>query len=131
MRVAYICHPIGGDVQGNLAKIRRIVRIINMQGSIYVPSVPYYADCVSMNDDDPDERARGFENNKIYFDRKFMDELWVFTEKVSQGMSDEIGWALEKGIEIKKATLVEGERASIIISKFEVPVRSVREPVAH
>ena len=30
MKVVYIAHPISGDIQGNLEKIRQIARIINL-----------------------------------------------------------------------------------------------------
>ncbi len=59
MRIAYIAHPIGGDVKNNLASIRKIVREINLFEADTVPFVPYYADVVSMDDNVKSERERG------------------------------------------------------------------------
>lgn len=100
MKVCYIAHPVGGDVEGNLAKIRRIVREINLKHEDVVPFVPYYVDCVSMFDAIPEERARGFANNKTLLQSGMVHELWLYGDRISAGMEIEIGWAKEKGIKI-------------------------------
>lgn len=101
MKVVYVAHPVGGDVKGNLAKIRRIVREINLKDETVVPFVPYYVDCVSMFDAVPEERARGFKNNKQLLQSGMVHELWLYGDRISPGMATEIEWAKEKGIPIK------------------------------
>lgn len=100
MRICYICHPISGDVEGNLAKIRRIVRGINLSEPDVVPFVPYYADCVSLNDTDPTHRERGIRNDIEFFRRRSFDELWVYGDRISKGMLAEINLADEHGIPV-------------------------------
>ena len=51
MKIAYIAHPVAGDVSGNIEKILKIVRDINLTMPDVVPFVPYMADLLAMNDD--------------------------------------------------------------------------------
>lgn len=98
MKIVYLAHPISGNVQGNLKSIREYVRIINLQYPDIVPLVSYYADVVSLHDDVPEERARGFKNNFAVIER--CDELWVLGSVVSSGMSMEIKHAESVGIPV-------------------------------
>lgn len=100
MKIVYIAHPISGDVQKNLADIRRIVRKINLEQPEIVPFVPYYADCVSMDDRLPEERARGIANDAEILERKIPDELWLTGDKISFGMSMEKLTAEKLGIPV-------------------------------
>jgi hypothetical protein len=100
MKIAYIAHPISGDVQANLADLRRIVRKINLQYRNVLPFVPYYVDIVSMNDEIQEERERGLQNDVEIIKRKMPDELWLTGEKVSQGMIIERDAAIAAGIPV-------------------------------
>lgn len=100
MKIAYIAHPIGGDVQGNLKKIRAIVRSINLNEPRVTPFAPYVADVESLNDDDPKERARGFKNNYAYFRKGMVDELRVYGDHISPGVQNEIDMARQHGVPI-------------------------------
>jgi hypothetical protein len=100
MRIAYIAHPISGDIQANLADIRRIVRMINMQYPSVLPFVPYYVDVVSMNDEVPEERARGIKNDLEIIQRKIPDEIWLCGPRISAGMQGEIEEAKKFGIPV-------------------------------
>ena len=105
MKIAYIAHPIGGDVQGNLKKIDAIVRHINLTEPDVVPFVPYYSDCAgAMDDSNPIERKRGFENNYQFFKRKSFDVLRLYGDRISTGMINEIQWAAKYGITIVPMT---------------------------
>lgn len=101
MRIVYIAHPIGGDVENNLASLRRIIRNINAYEHNTVPFCPYYADVVSMNDNDPSQRARGLKNDMAILSRIGMvDELRLYGDTISQGMRLEIEQAYYTGIPI-------------------------------
>ena len=100
MKIVYIAHPIGGDVDANLSKIRRIVRQINLSQPNIVPFVPYYADVVSMFDSIPEERERGIKNDIYLLKKGFIDELWLYGPRISKGMAAEIEIAKEMGIKI-------------------------------
>lgn len=100
MKVAYICHPISGDVKGNIDKILKIVRDINLTKSDAVPFVPYLADLMAMDDNVPEERERGIKNDMAVLNRGMVDELWIYGPKISKGMKGEIDKAWNMGIEI-------------------------------
>lgn len=104
MKIAYIAHPISGDVEGNLAKIRKIVRAINIEEPDTVPFVPYYADCVSMDDSDPTERARGIKNDEAILRSGIVNELRLYGSRVSSGMCAEVVNAARYGISIVAKT---------------------------
>ena len=100
MKVVYIAHPISGDIEGNLSKIRDIVRAIALHQPDIVPFVPYYVDIVSLDDNDPVQRKRGISNDIELFKRKVMDEVWLFGDKLSKGMKAEVELAFSLGIPV-------------------------------
>lgn len=90
MKIVYIAHPVSGDIPGNLKKIIEIVRHLNKTRTDIVPFAHYWVDCHALNDDLPDERARGIDNDTVFFKRRVFDELWLFGDKISRGMTAEI-----------------------------------------
>jgi hypothetical protein len=101
MKICYIAHPISGDVEGNLADIRRIVRNISINDPDVVPFVPYYADIVSLDDNVPEERERGIANDKAILESGVVHELWLTGDRISTGMKEEIVLAVLCGIPVK------------------------------
>lgn len=89
LKICYIAHPISGDVEANLADIRRIVRKINLEMPGICPFVPYYVDIVSLDDTVPEERERGIANDTELIQRDFIDEIWLTGERLSAGMKSE------------------------------------------
>ena len=85
MKKVYICAPLGGDVQGNLEKVKRYTEYALKSGT--APVVPhFYALC--LNDDIPLEREIGLAACKGLL--WFCDELWIFGEEITSGMAEEI-----------------------------------------
>lgn len=97
----YIAHPIGGDVPGNVAKVKSIMKQVLDSGFNVMPLAPYLTMLELLNDEDPADRQRGMNSNKAYFDKRFIDELWVCGEH-SAGVRLEIAWARENGIPVIK-----------------------------
>lgn len=100
MRIVYIAHPISDNPIGNLECIRDIVRNINLTMPDVVPFVPYYADCVSLNEHDELERSRGIANDTEIIRRGFIDECWCFGDFLSKGMKAEIELFKGEGIPV-------------------------------
>ncbi|HEY9362178.1 MAG TPA: hypothetical protein VIQ00_02870 [Chitinophagaceae bacterium] len=124
IRIVYIAHPIGGDVEKNLASLRRIVRSINAYEPHTVPFCPYYADVVSLNDNDPAQRARGLQNDMAILSRPGMvDELRLYGETISDGMRQEIETAHIMGINIVCSTPELYKMLSPIIAELDVKYR--------
>jgi hypothetical protein len=99
VKIAYIAHPISGDIENNLAKIRAIVREINLNEPGVVPFVPYYADIVSMDDSIPEERERGIRNDTHILNSGLLDELRVYG-RISHGVAAEIAIAEKLNIPV-------------------------------
>lgn len=100
MKVAYIAHPVGGDIQKNLAAILKIVRYVNLQEPDVVPFAPYLVDCQALDDRIHEERQRGIKNDIALFHKGFIDEVWVYGTHISRGMQAEIDLATRLGIPV-------------------------------
>lgn len=104
MKVAYIAHPISGDIGGNLKKIEAIGRQVNLQEPDVIPFAHYFFDCYALNDDIPEERARGIKNDIALMKKGFIDEVRLYGDRISLGMAHEIELAIELGIEVVPMT---------------------------
>jgi hypothetical protein len=100
MKIVYIAHPIGGNVADNIDKVRRIVRHINLTEPDIVPFAHYLVDLAALDDNNPLERARGIKNDTALFKAGFIDEMWLYGDKISTGMGYEISLAIELNIPI-------------------------------
>lgn len=101
MKIVYISHPISGNIEDNLTRLREIVRVINLTNQAVVPFVPYYADIVSMDDNNLYERERGIKNGMAVLERRGMfDELWIYGDKITIGMIREISTAFKNKIPV-------------------------------
>lgn len=89
MKIVYIAHPISGDVENNLKDIVRIVRKINLDYSNITPLVPYYVDCLALDDSIESERNRGIMNDIRILQKKLIDEVWLTGDRISSGMQQE------------------------------------------
>lgn len=100
MKIAYIAHPIKGDQTLNIELIKHIVGHINKNRTDVVPFASYLVDCMVLDDRIATERWRGMENNRELFKRKFIDELWLYGAKFSEGMQEEVDMAVSLGIPV-------------------------------
>ena len=104
MKIVYIAHPISGDIAGNLEKVRQIIRHINITEWDVLPFAHYFVDCYALDDKTPEERERGIKNDIALMRAGFIDELWLFGDRISNGMRHEIKLAKELGIKIVAMT---------------------------
>lgn len=100
MRIAYIVHPVSGDVAGNIEKILAIVKKINLERQDVVPFAPYITDLLSLDDNDPIQRERGINNDIAILSSGMVNELWVYGSKISAGMKAEIKLAFDLNIPV-------------------------------
>ena len=100
MKVAYIAHPVSGDVKGNISKILTIVRQINLDEPEVVPFVPYLADIMALDDSIPEQRERGIKNDNYLIESGVVTELRLYGDRVSFGMSCECDLAEKLGISV-------------------------------
>ena len=123
MRVAYIAHPVGGDVENNLKRIEKIGRQINLEEPEVVPFAPYYFDCHALDDSIPTERDRGIKNNIALIRKGVVDEVRLYGNRISTGMGYEIKLAHELGIPVIPMT-PEAEREYIQLDQITAPCQS-------
>lgn len=98
-KIVYIAHPIGGNVTENIASVLAIVRKLSIENKV-IPFAPYIVDVQTLDDDNPEERAIGFEHNKALFHSGIINEVWLYGGRISSGMKTEIDWANELGIKV-------------------------------
>ncbi len=137
MFIAYIAHPIGGDVKGNMALVEeRCGRIFKDRPEV-IPVAPYLMALKFLDDGNPADRLRGVSMNREFFSRRLIDELWLFGPKISSGMWEEVLWARKYGIpvipmsgrltkELALRELKEGSLIQLGCSDPEVVARLVR-----
>ena len=95
--IVYICSPYAGDVETNVQKARRYCRFAVDKG--YIPIAPHLLFTQFLNDDNPKERQLG-----IFFGNAVMSkcsEVWVFGDRISDGMEAEIKRAKRKNYRLR------------------------------
>ena len=97
-KTVFIGHPIAGDVKGNVEKVLRICAEAHTKEII--PVAPYLISLQYLNDEVTEDRQLGMEANHECFHRHYVDELWLFGERISAGMEQEILLAQEMHIPI-------------------------------
>ncbi|WP_405329502.1 hypothetical protein [Leeuwenhoekiella sp. LLG6367-2.1] len=106
MKIIYIAHPVAyPNKEENLQAIREIVRDLNLSRADIVPFAPYVTDCMMLDDTDHKQRSRGIANNMALLSRNFVNEIWLYGNRISAGMWQEIEIAMQLGIAIKSMTI--------------------------
>lgn len=98
MKYVYICHPLRGDVEGNLERVKDIVRKVCCEET--VAFAPHLAFATVFNDENPAERKRGISTDLALLRSGKIDELWVYGERLSEGMKFEVDVCLEHNIPV-------------------------------
>ncbi|MGI6378226.1 MAG: DUF4406 domain-containing protein [Bacilli bacterium] len=98
--LVFICSPFAGDMEGNAERTRKYCRFAVEQYAI--PVAPHLLYPQFMDEHDPDSRKLG-----LFFGRVLLgkcQELWVFGDTISDGMSYEIRKAQNHNMPIKYFT---------------------------
>ena len=98
--VVYICSPLRGDVQKNMRNARRYCRFAVKKG--YLPIAPHLLFPQFLDDSDADEREIGIHMGMVLLSKCV--EIWVFGEKITEGMKREIKRAIWRGMPVKYFT---------------------------
>ncbi|MEK7567551.1 MAG: DUF4406 domain-containing protein [Patescibacteria group bacterium] len=97
-KIVFIAHPIAGDIENNMKKSLQICEDVHTKEII--PVAPYLVSLRYLNDNVIEDRELGKEANLECFHRRYLDELWLFGDKISSGMKEEILLARELGIPV-------------------------------
>jgi hypothetical protein len=98
--IVYICSPYAGDVEKNVEAAQRYSRFAVDKG--YIPIAPHLLFPQFLNDRNPKERQLG-----LFFGNALMSkcsEVWVFGNRISAGMQDEIKRARWKNYRLRYFT---------------------------
>lgn len=99
MRVAYVAHPISGDVPGNLAKIRAWISRMQPQHPDLAFIAPYVT-WLECGDDDSDPVSRNLGMDRDLEVLRRCDEIWLIGSQLSPGMWIECQEAKRHGIRV-------------------------------
>ena len=95
-KTVFIGHPIGGNIKGNIEKVLKICAEAHTKNII--PVAPYLISLQYLNDEVIEDRELGMDANHECFRRRYVDELWLFGDRISAGMEKEILLAKEMDI---------------------------------
>ena len=95
--LVYIASPFAGDTEYNISRARGYCRFTVRCGCI--PLAPHLLYPQFMDDSDPDDRELGLFFALILLGK--CDEMWVFGERISEGMSREIAKAKKRGLPVR------------------------------
>jgi hypothetical protein len=87
-KTVFIAHPISGDIQGNMKLVLDICEHIHT--TTVIPVAPYLVSLQYLNDDVVEDRQLGIDANLECFRRGYIDELWLFGDRISTGMRQEV-----------------------------------------
>lgn len=114
MERIYVCSPLrpkahdpdraGVELKENLARAKRACRMVADLGA--VPIAPHLYCTQFLDDGDVEERKMGMRIGKELL--KDCDELWAFSEYISEGMAEEIVIASKMGIPVRMVCESEG-----------------------
>ncbi len=95
-KVVFISHPLKGDLEGNTNKVKGICRELIDDGVI--PLAAHLLFPTFLDDNIPEERETGMKGTLELLSRS--DEVWIYGDGISEGMTKEIKLAQELGIPI-------------------------------
>ncbi|MEG1757673.1 MAG: DUF3850 domain-containing protein [Oscillospiraceae bacterium] len=115
-KMIYVCSPLRGDIDKNMAKAREYCRSVIIAG--YVTLAPHVALCGVLDDNKPAERETALALGLELLHR--CDELWAFGSVVSEGMAAEIDLAKQLGIPVKTVLFDSGIPAEQVIHEVKI-----------
>ena len=95
--IVYICSPYAGDIKTNVKNARRYSRFAVKKG--YLPITPHLLFPQFLDDTNLDEREIGIHMELVLISKCV--EVWVFGERISEGMQREIKRARWRGIKLR------------------------------
>ena len=95
--LVYIASPFAGDTERNTERARGYCRLAVSKG--YIPLAPHLLYPQFMDDEDKKQRELGLRFALTLLGK--CDELWVFGERISHGMAQEIAKAKKRNMPIR------------------------------
>jgi hypothetical protein len=96
-KTVFIAHQISGDVEGNIKKVIAICKVLHLRNIL--PVFPSFTWRQYLPDNAQTKYYAGLVNDE-YFRRRMIDEVWLYGNKLSEGMLKEINLAISYGIPV-------------------------------
>ena len=100
--VAFVAHPVRGDVKENLERLQRWLRWLVYTYEEVSFNVSWVVYCQTLDDAEPEERARGMRDAKALLLR--CDSVYVVGGAITPGMQAEIALATAQGLSVVDLT---------------------------
>ncbi len=98
MKIIYIASPYAGDVKNNIEFAKQACKYVITTGNAFF--CPHLLYPQILNDNNAEERKLGLDMGKQLLLK--CDELWAFGNRISQGMFEEIEFARQNNIPVKR-----------------------------
>ena len=98
MRMIFVSSPYAGDVEKNIEFAKQACQYVITTGNAFF--CPHLLYPQVLDDADPEERSLGMEMAKQFL--SVCDEIWVFGDRISRGMFEEIEYARKNDISLKR-----------------------------
>ncbi len=89
MKKVYVCSPLAGDADRNIERAKEYCRLVTGKGHLPIASHIYFTQF--LDDESPKDRKTGMDMGLELL--RLCDEIWVFGDKISVGMTEEINFA--------------------------------------
>src|ERR1051325_11722699 len=100
MKTVFIAHPMTGDFEGNFRRVLEICREVHEHDESVIPVAPYIISFEYRDGVVHEDRTLGIAANYECFRRKYVDEVWLYGDHISEGTKAEIGLARQYDIPI-------------------------------
>jgi len=124
-KTVFIAHPLSGDIRGNAKKVLEIC--IRVHTADVIPVAPYLVSVQYLNDEVHEDRMLGIQANLEAFRRGYIDELWLFGDRITGGMWQEVELAWELRIPVIAKT--EGTISMLAEREMELGHRMHRKHI--
>lgn len=105
MKLIFIASPYAGDVEKNIEYAKEACRyVLNEGNAFFCPHLLYPQ---ILDDNNSEERKLGIDMGKEFLSK--CDELWAFGNHISSGIFEEIEFARERGIPVKRVMEIDFE----------------------
>lgn len=105
MKLIFIASPYAGDIEKNIEYAKEACRyVLNEGNAFFCPHLLYPQ---ILDDNNLEERKLGIDMGKEFLLK--CDELWAFGNQISSGMFEEIEFARERGIPVKRVMEIDFE----------------------
>lgn len=116
-KTVMIVHPMTGYIEGNLKKVDVICREIH--SSEIIPVFPSYTTRRYLTSD-PKDRELAKAHIEEYLKRGFIDEVWVYGDRVTEGMLKVMLTAMTFNIPVISKTRETQEYMSLSLSNAQI-----------